>query len=283
MKVCISVRFWGFFVLILTAAAFTSVLRAQPPAAVKTPVVFSEKDREFALKYLNETKEDYVKQISGLSDAQLNFRAGEGRWTIAEIAEHITVTEGALFAMITGQVMKAPAPKCEDVFRVGDTAIVLAITNRSQKFQAPEQIRPNGRFKTREDILTSFEKARNTTIDFMKANKFDLRNVFMQNPFGMMDGFQWFVFLTGHSDRHLARAQRGQSRRKIPGKIVKTAPPHVCVHSDCRLTWVPAFAYETTYRKRPSDRSGRTREYRNVCPDRGRQSDGLDQARGKYA
>lgn len=193
-----------------------AVFPQTPPA--KTPVVFSEKDREFALKYLNETKEDYVKQLTGLSDAQLNFRSGEGRWTIAEIAEHITVVENALYGMITTQAMKAAPPKCEDVFRVGDMALILAVTNRSQKFTAPEQVRPNGRWKTREDLLASFEKARNQTIEFMKTNKADLRSTFMQNPMGMIDSYQWFLFSTGHSERHLAQLKEVKADPAYPKK-----------------------------------------------------------------
>ncbi len=198
--------------VLFSYAAFSQT----PPA--KTPVVFTEKDREFALKYLNDTKEDYVKQLTGLSDAQLNFRAAEGRWTIAEVAEHITVVETALYGMITTQAMKAAPPKCEDVFRVGDTAIILAITNRSQKFTAPEQVRPNGRWKTREDLLASFEKARNQTIEFMKTNKADLRSTFMQNPFGMIDSYQWFLFATGHSERHLAQLKEVKADPAYPKK-----------------------------------------------------------------
>lgn len=215
MKVRILSVVVSLFSIAFLMVSFTSVGIAQ---AAPAKVVFTEKDREFALKYLNETRDDYAKQLTGLSDAQLNFRAGEGRWTIAEIAEHITVTEGALFGMITGQVLKAAPPKCEDVFRIGDTAIVLAITNRSQKFQAPETIRPNGRWKTRDELLTNFDKARNTTIEFMKANKADLRNVFMQNPFGMMDGVQWFIFLAGHADRHLAQLKEVKADAKYPAK-----------------------------------------------------------------
>jgi len=203
----------SFALIAITAC----VAAAQAPAA-KAPVVFTEKDREFALKYLNDTKDDYVKQLTGISDAQLNFRSAEGRWTIAEIAEHITVVEQALFGMITNQVMKAPATKCEDPNRVADTAIVLAITNRSQKFTAPEQVRPNGRWKTKEDLLASFDKTRNTTIDFMKNNKADLRSTFAQAPMGMMDGFQWVLFMTGHSERHLAQLKEVKADAGYPKK-----------------------------------------------------------------
>lgn len=206
----------------LTAPALIALVSfisaaAQAPAA-KAPVIFTEKDREFALKYLNDTKDDYVKQLTGLSDAQLNFRSAEGRWTIAEIAEHITVVEQALFGMITNQVLKSAPVKCEDVPRFSDTGIILAVTNRSQKFTAPEQVRPNGRWKTRDDLLASFEKTRTTTIDFMKNNKADLRGVFAQAPMGMMDGFQWIIFTTGHSDRHLAQLKEVKADSKYPAK-----------------------------------------------------------------
>ena len=179
---------------------------------------FTEKDREFALKYLNDTKADYVAQLNGLSDKQLNFRAAEGRWTIAEIAEHITVVESALFGTVTDQVLKSEPPKCENPFRVVDTAIILAITNRQQKFTAPEQVRPNGRWKTREDLLKSFETTRNATIDFMKNNKIDLRNYFGQAPMGMMDAYQWILFMTGHSERHLAQLKEVKTDQRYPKK-----------------------------------------------------------------
>jgi hypothetical protein len=190
---------------------------AQAPAA-KPPVIFTEKDREFALKYLNDTRDDYVKQLTGISDAQLNFRAAEGRWTIAEIAEHITLVEQALFGMITNQVMKSPPPKCEDPFRVADTAIILTVTNRSQKFTAPEQLRPTGRWKTREDLLANFEKTRGQTVDFMKNNKADLRGMFGQGPMGTLDSYQWFLYAIGHSDRHLAQLKEVKADPNYPKK-----------------------------------------------------------------
>src|SRR5688572_30695514 len=153
-------------IIIFVATAFLSFAGLGNAQTAPAPKVFTEKDREFALKYANDTREDFVKQLTGLSDAQLNFRAAEGRWTIGEIAEHIIVVETALFGLITGQIMKSAPPKCEDVFRMGDRAIILTVTNRSEKFQAPEQVRPNGRWKTREDLLLNFEKARNQTIEF---------------------------------------------------------------------------------------------------------------------
>jgi hypothetical protein len=203
---------------IIVITLFVLSLFALQVAAQETVKIFTEKDREFALKYLNDTKADYIAQLTGLSDAQLNFRSAEGRWTIAEIAEHITVVETALFGMVTNQVLKSPVPECKDAFRVADTTIILAVTNRSQKFTAPEQVRPNGRWKTREDLLASFDKVRNTSIDFMKNNKIDLRGHFGQAPMGTMDAHQWILFMTGHSERHLAQLKEVKADKNYPKK-----------------------------------------------------------------
>src|SRR5215207_7994797 len=119
--------------VVLFVIVFSGALLAQTP----TPKVFSEKDREFALKYANDTRDDYVKQLTGLSDAQLNFRAAEGRWTIGEIAEHIIIVETALRGFVADGAMKSPVPAGKDDFRINDVAVILAITNRQQKFTAP--------------------------------------------------------------------------------------------------------------------------------------------------
>ncbi len=203
MKQLVSLTF------ILFSAAVTL---AQAPSA---KVTFTEKDREFALKFLNDTKSDYVKQLTGISDAQLNFRAAEGRWTIAEIAEHITVVEQALFGMFTAPTA-AKTFKCEDVPRFADTVLVLAITNRGQKFTAPEPVRPNGRWKTKEDLVASFEKTRAATVDYIKNNKTDLRGSFVQSPMGMVDSFQGILFVAGHGDRHLAQLKEVKADAKYP-------------------------------------------------------------------
>ena len=216
MRLINQLRLVSLGLLTFFSWASSTEITAQAPAA-KAPVVFTEKDREFALKYLNDTKADYIKQLTGISDAQLNFRAAEGRWTIAEVAEHITVVENALLGMMSSP-MAAKTLKCEDVPRFADTALILAITNRSQKFTAPEQVRPNGRWKTRDELLASFDKARAATIAYIKDNKADLRSSFVQTPMGSLDSFQGILFLTGHSDRHLAQLKEVKGDPNYPKK-----------------------------------------------------------------
>jgi hypothetical protein len=197
----------------LLALVLSSAALAQAPA----PKVFTEKDREFGLKYANDTRDDYVKQLTGLSDAQLNFRAAEGRWTIGEIAEHIIVVENALRGMVDGG-MKSPVPACKDEFRINDVSVILTITNRLQKFQAPEAVRPNGRWKTVPDLLANFGTTRQTSIDYLKTMKEDMRSHFANMPFGKLDAFQSFLFMIGHGERHLAQLKEVKADAKYPAK-----------------------------------------------------------------
>lgn len=209
--------FKSLALLSLSFVLFSVSANSQTPA-VKAPVVFTEKDREFALKYLGETKDDFVKQITGISDTQLNFRAAPNKWTVAEVAEHIILSEGTILGLIQGQILKSPE-NTSDVFRTKDTGVILAITNRSQKFTAPEMLKPTARFKNREELLTNFEKARNQTIEFVKSNKINMRGHFFENPLmGMIDGYQWLLFLNGHTDRHLSQLKEVKADAAYPAK-----------------------------------------------------------------
>ena len=89
-------------------------------------------------------------------------------------------------------------------------------TNRQQKFQAPEQVRPNGRWKTVADLLSNFGSTRQTSIDYMKNMKEDMRAHFVSMPLGKLDAFQGYLFMIGHSERHLAQLKEVKADPKYP-------------------------------------------------------------------
>ena len=66
---------------------FVSVLAAAEPT-------MNPDDRGEVLKLLHDSRQELLDSISGLSEAQWNWKAAPGRWSIAETAEHILLTEG---------------------------------------------------------------------------------------------------------------------------------------------------------------------------------------------
>ncbi len=185
----------------------------------------TQKEREFAVQYLKEIKEQVVDALSGLTDAQMNYRAAPERWSIAEITEHLINAEQAVFMVVTqqimkqlpmtdlsssviGRIMKSPVPENQERRSLmKDQVIILTATNRTTKrFQAPEVVRPRGRVAAKADLLNGFERARARTIAYLETTQEDLRSHFADHwVFGVIDAYQWFLFLTAHSERHLAQ------------------------------------------------------------------------------
>jgi DinB superfamily len=129
--------------LVLVVLALTTVSAwAQTPA----PATLSPEEREFALKNLQTTRDRFLQSIAGLSEKQWTFKPGPDRWSVAEVAEHITVAESAILGLIQKQVMASPAApeKCEQV-KGKDEMILQRMPDRSHKAQAPELLRPAGR------------------------------------------------------------------------------------------------------------------------------------------
>lgn len=217
-----------FFVVAFVVAYFVcpSISKAQSEpqttpvsAEKKAAVVFTEADRTKALERFNMTKADFIEEISGLSEAQLNFKESPERWSVAEVAEHIITAEEAVLPLITEKVLKAPVAEGKDNYRVKDQAVWMAVTNRSTKFTAPERVQPNGRFKTKADILKGYNEARSKTLEFVKTTDIDLRNKFADNPvMGMIDAYQWLIFLNAHNQRHLDQIREIKADPNFPKK-----------------------------------------------------------------
>lgn len=199
-----------------TVAANTDAAPAAPEKKTEA-VVFTEADRETALKELEETKDALFKEIKGLSEAQLAFREKADRWSIAEVAEHIITAEQALYGLITDKIMKAPVAAGKDNYRARDRAVWMAVTNRGTKFQAPEGVRPKGKYKTAAEIISSFGETRSKTAGFIRTTDADLRNRFADNPvMGVIDAYQWFIFLNAHSQRHLEQIREIKQHTDFP-------------------------------------------------------------------
>jgi len=67
----------------------------------------TQADRDKGTQYLEQTRDGVVTAVKGLSDAQLKFKAGPDRWSVAETLEHIALAEDFIFQNVTANVMKA--------------------------------------------------------------------------------------------------------------------------------------------------------------------------------
>ncbi|MFZ1807496.1 MAG: DinB family protein [Cyclobacteriaceae bacterium] len=175
----------------------------------------TDSEREFAVKHLKETKKDLLGKVKGLSDAQLNFKATEESWSIAECVEHITKSENMIWGMVEGP-QKGEPTKAEN--GMTDEALVGMITSREQKIKTQEMFKPTGAYASTKDAMKEFGTKRDEHIKYVQSTSADLRSYFNDMPFGKMDAYQAIIFMSGHTKRHTAQIEEVMANAKFPKK-----------------------------------------------------------------
>ncbi|MFZ1006770.1 MAG: DinB family protein [Candidatus Sulfotelmatobacter sp.] len=186
---------------------------AQSAAPTLTP-----EERESALKSFQTTRDNFLKSIAGLSEKQWMFKPAPDRWSVAEVAEHITVSESSLSGLVEKKIMTSPAaPEKREQVKGKDELILQRVPDRSHKAQAPEFLRPTGRWATEADLTAAFEESRKATIDYIRTTSDDLRDHFFDHPvFGTLDGYQWLLLISSHSARHTAQIEEVKADPNFP-------------------------------------------------------------------
>lgn len=166
-------------------------------------------ERARLVQDLEQTRRAFVTSVQGLSDAQLRFRPAPDRWSIAEVAEHIALSEERIFGMITEKVMRAPAPpELRPQTPSDDERVLKAVLDRGTRRQAPEMLKPTGSFPTTAAAVAAFTQGRDRTVSFVQTTKDDLRAHGGPHPaLKLLDGYQWLLLLSGHSARHTAQIE----------------------------------------------------------------------------
>jgi uncharacterized damage-inducible protein DinB len=175
-------------------------------------------EREFALQQFQATRGNFIKSIAGLSAKQWSFKPAPDRWSIAEVAEHITVSESTLLNLVQTKIMQSPAaPEKRELVKGKDQLILEKMPDRSHKAQAPEFLQPTGRWANEVELMKAFETARHATMDYVRTTNDDLRDHFFDHPvFGPLDGYQWLLLISAHSARHTAQIEEVKADPDFP-------------------------------------------------------------------
>src|SRR5262249_26744287 len=150
-----------------TGSTFPALLAVLALSVCAAAATLTEADKKEGLAHLDRTRAALLAATTGLSEAQWKFKRAPDRWSVAEVLEHIVVTEGFLLEN-TKKVIEAPAGKPDRDYKSVDKLVVNAIADRTQKAQAPEPVRPTGRWSPQE-ARDRFVKVRERTVEFLKS------------------------------------------------------------------------------------------------------------------
>jgi hypothetical protein len=175
-------------------------------------------ERKTAIAYLKSTRDDLLKSIKGLNEAQLNFKSALDSWSVRECVEHIALVETNLWEMIQGTLKEAANPSKRSEIKLSDDDVFAKIIDRSFKVKAPEPVQPSGKFESFEKSIEGFLTRRKKNIQYVNTTEDDLRNHFHTFPgtFGTIDTYQLVIFMAGHSKRHTLQIEEVKSNVNFP-------------------------------------------------------------------
>ncbi len=177
-------------------------------------------ERTQLVQLLKDSQKEFVQAVSNLSDDQWKWKPAPERWSVGECAEHIVLSEAALFSKAQG-ALKNPADPDWERKTAGKTEILLQVmAQRKGKATAPEEIVPSGKMP-RAEIMATFAEGRARTLKFVEETQLPLKEHLIEHPFPIfnpLNAYQWVLYIPLHNMRHDKQIEEVKSTPGFPAK-----------------------------------------------------------------
>ena len=148
---------------------------------------------------LEDSSKDFLEAVSGVTEAQAKAHPQAGRWSVLECVEHVVTVEERFF----GRLEKAPREGAPPVNKEHEAELQARVTNRGNRAEAPEPVRPTGRFGSLAEATQAFQTARARTIQFAEQQGAEIYEKAESHPrFGPLNGTEMLLIIAGHARRH---------------------------------------------------------------------------------
>jgi len=186
-------------------------------AGTPTDDVLSKKERKFAAEQMKSTKAELQDAIKGLNSVQLTYKVSADKWSVQECVYHIAISEKTLWTMLETSMKAGPTPEKKKDLKVTDEQVIKMTEDRTNKVKTFSPLEPqNTPYKSLDEALNDFKTTRVAHIKYIKATSEDLRNHFVQMPFGMLDCYQLCLLISSHTDRHVQQLNEVKANAGFP-------------------------------------------------------------------
>jgi hypothetical protein len=170
-----------------------------------------------AEKYLSAARSEVIRAVEGLTADQLNFKSSPDRWSIGEIANHVGIVEGNIATRVMETFASAPAPEPGRDCKEAAMRILTLGAEPVEKISAPAQVIPQGQVGVNEAIDT-IRNHHNRSQSFLDDTAMLRAHVIPNRAFGVLDGFDWILFIATHYERHLGQINAVKADPGFPTK-----------------------------------------------------------------
>jgi uncharacterized damage-inducible protein DinB len=165
-------------------------------------------ERSEIVQTLENSRQELSAAVESVSDFQAAASPGTERWSILECLEHITAVEERFLKRLE-QAERTAAPRSG---KQREAELSALVTDRARRAQAPEPVRPVGRFTSLAQALEHFNAVRTRTIQFAEKRAADLYSLAADHPrFGPRNGLEMLLIISGHAQRHAEQIREARA------------------------------------------------------------------------
>jgi DinB superfamily len=160
----------------------------------------AESERQEILQHLKTGRDALRDALAGLDEHLAIRKPGPGRWSIMECVEHLAVSEQFLLSRLT----KASRSDRAHGNHAREATIMDRGVDRTRPAESPEAGRPNSRFQSLNEALSSFDSVRTETTQFVEGFSDDLRSWLTDHPLisGPVNCYEMLLIISVHPVRH---------------------------------------------------------------------------------
>ncbi len=143
------------------------------------------------------------------------IRPAEGSWSGLEVAEHIVLSDREML-----ERYRDAGENAHPVHRHAERFIAGVGRDLSNRRQAPPHVHPTGRFASLAEALQQYSRNRAEIVHLVESSDEDFRTKRALHPVMEMDGYQMFLLIGAHSERHTRQieAVKGSARYRAANR-----------------------------------------------------------------
>lgn len=170
---------------------------------------------------IEQTRAQIYNHAEGLNEEQSRFRPSEQAWSVAEIAEHLSMIESLLMKLVKNLVQQGEASTSliDESASFAPISIEHIAGQLDGKSQAPDNLRPTGNVSLKESIGNL--RRRRASLLALKPS-LESRDytpvVYTNEQLGALNPYQWLAFMGSHEEKHLSQIVALVSSEGFPAR-----------------------------------------------------------------
>lgn len=168
-------------------------------------------ERQRLVAHLEMTAGWLVDEVSGLSQAQLEFRRAADSWSILEVVEHLVIV-GPIYWEELRRGVEAPPREATSMSR--DSDLLWYGIDRADRGAALAEETPKGQLRNLQSGLTDYRRQHARLLQYVRTTKDDLRKHVVERQ--GIDAYQWALMISAHEQRHVLQIREIKADSRFP-------------------------------------------------------------------